>query len=642
MKWSLRIARIDGTDIKIHWSFVLVIPYFLNLVRPDSLGGVLLALAVLLLLFTCIALHELGHSVVAGRLGIPTRSIVLWPLGGFALLSRAPERPLHQLAIYGAGPLVNLLLAGLLFLAERALPGSRYTGRNFWSGGLTALEYVALALPAIAYANLGLALFNLIPAYPLDGGRILRALLLMLLSERLANLLMLGLSWLLVVALIVFGATSGDWLLLLVALIIFAGAGTLNRTFTTGINQGFVYLADRGAFHIQRGDYDAGIAYYNRAISAKPKRAQSYNNRGYGYFRKKQYDRAITDYNRAIQLDPELGLAYVNRAYAYNARGDHERAIADFQHLTHIQPQNETLYEGIGYIAMHQYDFDRALAAYQQAIQLVPASVPAHIGSGFCYLERNLGREDDRVLASAALDRVFQTSPNETDIYHGRGTLAVLDGDYERALAEYNYAISLSTKSALCFAQRGEIFRALGQAQLASQDYDTAIALDPEHDDAYLYRSMLHYNQGDLASATADWERAYACGPQGALVHSELWLQRHIASNLAWAAAYHSHLARLRPDDPLVYRGRADAYRINGEHALALADYNRALELAPEHAEARFGRGIALHALGQPEQARADFARVLEQSDNATLRRWAGERLGIDAHNAIDVQRRST
>ena len=118
---------------------------------------------------------------------------------------------------------------------------------------------------------------------------------------------------------------------------------------------------------------------------------------------------------------------------------------------------------------------------------------------------RKRGREDDRALASAAFDRVFQTSPNETDIYHGRGTLAVLDGDYERALAEYNYAISLSTKSALCFAQRGEIFRALGQAQLASQDYDTAIALDPEHDDAYLYRSMLHYNQGDLASATADW-----------------------------------------------------------------------------------------------------------------------------------------
>ncbi len=81
--------------------------------------------SVLLLVFVCIALHELwGIASWPGGWASPPRSIVLWPLGGFALLSRVPERPLHQLAIYGAGPLVNLLLAGLLFMAERALPNA--------------------------------------------------------------------------------------------------------------------------------------------------------------------------------------------------------------------------------------------------------------------------------------------------------------------------------------------------------------------------------------------------------------------------------------------------------------------------------------------------------------------------------------
>jgi Zn-dependent protease len=173
MNWSLRVARIAGADIKVHWSFVLVIPYFLSQAQPSSISRLLFALAVLFLLFACVPLHELGHSVVAGWLGISTRSIVLWPLGGFTLLSRQPDRPLHQVAIFGAGPLINLMLAGALFLAVRAMPSLLAAAES--TGVSPALRDLSTMLRILLSVNIFLALFNLLPAIPLDGGRIVRA-----------------------------------------------------------------------------------------------------------------------------------------------------------------------------------------------------------------------------------------------------------------------------------------------------------------------------------------------------------------------------------------------------------------------------------------------------------------------------------
>lgn len=111
MKWSLSIGRLAETDIRAHISLALLVPYVLIQVRPDSILNVLLFIAVLLAIFFCVLLHELGHTLVARRCGYQVQSIVLWPLGGFATMSRQPERPLHELLISAAGPLVNLLLA---------------------------------------------------------------------------------------------------------------------------------------------------------------------------------------------------------------------------------------------------------------------------------------------------------------------------------------------------------------------------------------------------------------------------------------------------------------------------------------------------------------------------------------------------
>jgi Zn-dependent protease/predicted transcriptional regulator len=175
MKWSIRFARIAGIDLKIHLTFLIFLAwigftYYANGGSEAAVRGVLF----IVLLFACVLLHELGHALTARRFGIHTPDITLLPIGGIARLERIPDQPKQELLIAIAGPLVNLIIAGLLilFLHQRAT-----------ASDLAQLNSPQVAMLAkLASVNLFLALFNLIPAFPMDGGRILRALLAMRLN----------------------------------------------------------------------------------------------------------------------------------------------------------------------------------------------------------------------------------------------------------------------------------------------------------------------------------------------------------------------------------------------------------------------------------------------------------------------------
>ncbi len=171
MKWSWKVATIAGIDLRIHATFLLIVgwigfTYYLN---EGTLQAALNGILFLLALFACVVLHELGHALAARKFGIPTRDITLLPIGGVARLERMPEKPAQELWVALAGPLVNVgisiaLLAWLgitnLFQPENILNmlNSSFVGR-------------------LLSVNLFLALFNLIPAFPMDGGRVVRALL---------------------------------------------------------------------------------------------------------------------------------------------------------------------------------------------------------------------------------------------------------------------------------------------------------------------------------------------------------------------------------------------------------------------------------------------------------------------------------
>ena len=167
---SWKLGSAFGIGIYVHWSFLLLPAWvLLSNLELGGLAVALFAVAVVLAVFGCVVLHELGHAAAARRFGIPTRDITLYPIGGVARLERMSERPGEEFWIAVAGPAVNLAIAGLLY------------GFFAFSGTLTQLVPLPLLgltfLWQLMVINLVLFVFNLLPAFPMDGGRVLRSLL---------------------------------------------------------------------------------------------------------------------------------------------------------------------------------------------------------------------------------------------------------------------------------------------------------------------------------------------------------------------------------------------------------------------------------------------------------------------------------
>src|SRR5438046_7555035 len=159
MSWSIPILRIAGIQLRIHITFLLLIGWL----ALGSAGAVVFVL----LLFLCVVLHEFGHALAAKAYGINTPDITLLPIGGVARLERIPEEPKQELVIAAAGPAVTAIIALCLFAVIAARSGIEITA-SLQSDDL---------LVNIFKINVYLLLFNLIPAFPMDGGRVLRALL---------------------------------------------------------------------------------------------------------------------------------------------------------------------------------------------------------------------------------------------------------------------------------------------------------------------------------------------------------------------------------------------------------------------------------------------------------------------------------
>src|SRR5829696_6454091 len=180
MRWSWRIARVAGIDIHVHATFLLLLAWVgaQGWQGTRSWVGAAAGIGYVLLLFVIVVLHEYGHALTARRYGIGTRDITLLPIGGVARLERMPREPRQELAIALAGPAVNVVLALLLWIVLAAT-GGLAPG----AGDPTAIDVAPLSLRTLGRellrTNVLLAAFNMIPAFPMDGGRVLRALLAM-------------------------------------------------------------------------------------------------------------------------------------------------------------------------------------------------------------------------------------------------------------------------------------------------------------------------------------------------------------------------------------------------------------------------------------------------------------------------------
>jgi Zn-dependent protease/CBS domain-containing protein len=178
MKWSWRVGSITGIGLYIHATFLLLLAWVAigEYQSSGSAGAALNGVMFVLAVFATVVLHELGHALAARRYGIKTRDITLLPIGGVARLERMPRDPRQELVVALAGPAVNVAIAAILFLWLRLTGGMPAFGESASLGeGFLERTFVARLLAV----NLWLVIFNLIPAFPMDGGRVLRAILAM-------------------------------------------------------------------------------------------------------------------------------------------------------------------------------------------------------------------------------------------------------------------------------------------------------------------------------------------------------------------------------------------------------------------------------------------------------------------------------
>lgn len=217
MKWSWKLARFWGIDIYMHVTFLLIVLWvaFSYWVQFHSWSAVLGGVIFILAIFVCVILHEYGHALMARRFGVGTRDITLYPIGGMARLERIPEKPQEELWVALAGPAVTLAIAVIVF-AILVAAGTPLTLQSF------RLESGSFLVRLFA-VNVLLFVFNLLPAFPMDGGRVLRALLAMRIDYLRATQIAAGVGQGMAFLFGFIGVLTDPWMLI-IALFVWIGA----------------------------------------------------------------------------------------------------------------------------------------------------------------------------------------------------------------------------------------------------------------------------------------------------------------------------------------------------------------------------------------------------------------------------------
>lgn len=216
---AIRIGKLFGIGVFIHWSFWLLIGFviYLHAAQGANLAQVAEGVALVFSIFACVVLHECGHALAARRYGIGTRSITLMVIGGIASLERMPRKPTQELVVAAAGPMVNVAIACVLFVGLLLVRGGVRQDEALLQAGGAFFD-------KLVWINVILVVFNMIPAMPMDGGRVLRALLAMKFGYERATRASARLAQTLAVGFGILGLYEGNPLLIIIGVFVFFAA----------------------------------------------------------------------------------------------------------------------------------------------------------------------------------------------------------------------------------------------------------------------------------------------------------------------------------------------------------------------------------------------------------------------------------
>lgn len=228
MKSNLNLGNVYGIKIKVHWTFFFLILWvvFDELKRGAKIDSILFNIVFVLAVFLCVVLHELGHALAAKRFGINTKKITLLPIGGMASLDKIPVSPKQEFLVVIAGPLVNILIAIILSFVISVQDIIRLNFSEYLEllNGFTLKNFLFY----LFIVNVGLVIFNFIPAFPMDGGGILRALLAIKMNRVKATQIASSIGQFIAVLFLLIGLIYNPFIIF-IALFIFLGAFSENQ-----------------------------------------------------------------------------------------------------------------------------------------------------------------------------------------------------------------------------------------------------------------------------------------------------------------------------------------------------------------------------------------------------------------------------
>jgi Zn-dependent protease len=234
MKNSVKIGSVAGIGLYLHWTFLVLLAgiFAFYLFQGNTVVSAAIGVSLLIAVFVCVLLHELGHALTARKFDVPTRDITLYPIGGIARLQRIPEEPIQEFWIAVAGPAVNVAIAVILGAALFLTDGS-FSPEVFMRPNQNVLA-------TLVWLNVILVGFNLLPAFPMDGGRVLRALLAMRMDYARATQIAANVGQGMAILFGIVGLVGFNPILLFIALFVYVGAQqeaqqAMMRTVTEGM-----------------------------------------------------------------------------------------------------------------------------------------------------------------------------------------------------------------------------------------------------------------------------------------------------------------------------------------------------------------------------------------------------------------------